>query len=153
MSGELEVRGRNLMVGYLDDASATRAVVDDDGWFRTGDVGLIDDAGYVSITDRIKNMFTVGGFNVYPAEVENALARLDGVHEVAVLGIADERLGAVGRAYVVRAPGATRPGLEGASSPSQYRFRTRGDGGSETRRRSRSLATARHSMGTPATCS
>lgn len=112
LSGELELRGRNLMVGYLDDEEATRAVVDEDGWFRTGDVGVLDDAGYVSITDRIKNMFTVGGFNVYPAEVENALARLDGVREAAVVGVADDRLGSVGRAYVVRAAGASDLGAE-----------------------------------------
>lgn len=109
LPGEIELRGPNLMVGYLDDPAATSEVVDCDGWFRTGDVGTIDDDGYVSITDRIKNMYTVGGFNVYPAEVENALARLEGIRESAVVGVPDERLGSVGRAYVVRPPGADRP--------------------------------------------
>jgi acyl-CoA synthetase (AMP-forming)/AMP-acid ligase II len=104
--GEIELRGPNLMVGYLDDPRATAAAVDPDGWFRTGDIGSVDDAGYLSITDRIKNMFTVGGFNVYPAEVERVLTRLEGVVECAVIGVPDDRLGAVSRAFVVRAPGS-----------------------------------------------
>jgi acyl-CoA synthetase (AMP-forming)/AMP-acid ligase II len=93
------------MLGYLDDPAATRAAVDADGWLHTGDVGRLDDGGYLTITDRLKDMYICGGFNVYPAEVEQALARLDGVAESAVIGVSDARLGEVGRAYVVTRPG------------------------------------------------
>jgi len=104
-TGEILLRGPNLMLGYLDDAEATRAAVDADGWLHTGDVGRLDPAGYLTITDRLKDMYICGGFNVYPAEVEQVLARLDGVAESAVIGVADARLGEVGRAYVVPRPG------------------------------------------------
>jgi acyl-CoA synthetase (AMP-forming)/AMP-acid ligase II len=103
--GELQVRGPNVMLGYLDDPDATAAAIDLDGWFHTGDVGVIDDAGNLRITDRLKDMYICGGFNVYPAEIEQALARLDGVAESAVIGVADGRLGEVGKAYVVLQPG------------------------------------------------
>jgi acyl-CoA synthetase (AMP-forming)/AMP-acid ligase II len=73
---------------------------------HTGDIGTVDDAGNLRITDRLKDMYICGGFNVYPAEVEQALARLEGVADVAVIGIPDERLGEVGRAFVVRRPGS-----------------------------------------------
>ena len=72
-----------------------------DGWLHTGDVGRVDDAGNLTITDRLKDMYICGGFNVYPAEVEQVLARLDGVAESAVIGVPDERLGEVGKAFVV----------------------------------------------------
>jgi len=103
--GEILLRGPNLMLGYLDDPAATRAAVDADGWLHTGDVGRLDEGGYLTITDRLKDMYICGGFNVYPAEVEQALARLDGVAESAVIGVPDARLGEVGRAYVVTRPG------------------------------------------------
>jgi acyl-CoA synthetase (AMP-forming)/AMP-acid ligase II len=99
--GELLLRGPNVMLGYLDDPEATAAAIDEDGWLHTGDVGRLDDAGYLTITDRLKDMYISGGFNVYPAEVEQALARLDGVAEAAVIGVPDERLGEVGLALVV----------------------------------------------------
>jgi len=105
--GELLLRGDTVMLGYLDDAEATAETVDTDGWLHTGDIGKVDEAGYLKITDRLKDVFFVGGFNVYPAEVEQVLARLDGVVESAVVGVPDERLGEVGRAYVVRRDGAT----------------------------------------------
>ena len=95
------------MLGYLDDPDATRAAVDAGGWLHTGDVGALDDAGYLTITDRLKDMYICGGFNVYPAEVEQALMRLEGVNDVAVVGVPDERMGEVGKAYVVRAAGST----------------------------------------------
>src|SRR3954468_19739161 len=101
--GELLVRGDYVMLGYLDDPEATREAIDDDGWLHTGDIGSLDEQGNLRITDRIKDMYISGGFNVYPAEVEQALARLDGVADVAVVGVPDERMGEVGRAYVVRA--------------------------------------------------
>ena len=105
--GEILLRGPNVMLGYLDDPAATAAAIDSDGWLRTGDVGRLNDAGYLTITDRIKNMFTVGGFNVYPAEIEAALARMDDVVESAVIGVPDDRLGEVGAVFVVLRPGAT----------------------------------------------
>ncbi|MCW4354988.1 FadD3 family acyl-CoA ligase [Hoyosella sp. YIM 151337] len=98
--GEVLLRGPNVMLGYLDDTEATRAAVDDDGWLHTGDAGTLTTAGYLKITDRIKDMYVSGGFNVYPAEVEQCLARLKGVAESAVIGVPDKRLGEVGRAYI-----------------------------------------------------
>ncbi len=103
--GEVLLRGPNLMLGYLDDPAATRAAIDADGWLHTGDIGHLDADGYLAITDRLKDMYICGGFNVYPAEVEQVLARLDGVAESAVIGVPDERLGEVGKAYVVTRPG------------------------------------------------
>jgi len=105
--GEILLRGPNLMLGYLDDEEATRAAIDPDGWLHTGDVGHLDPRGYLTITDRLTDMYICGGFNVYPAEVEQVLARLDGVAESAVIGVPDARLGEVGRAYVVTRPGRT----------------------------------------------
>ena len=95
------------MLGYLDDPAATAEAIDADGWLHTGDVGVLDEHGNLSITDRLKDMYISGGFNVYPAEVEQALARLDGVADVAVVGVPDERMGEVGMAYVVRADGSS----------------------------------------------
>jgi acyl-CoA synthetase (AMP-forming)/AMP-acid ligase II len=100
-NGEVLLRGPNMMLGYLGDPAATTEAVDADGWLRTGDVGRLDAAGYLTITDRLKDMYICGGFNVYPAEVEQVLARLDGVAESAVVGVPDGRLGEVGKAYVV----------------------------------------------------
>jgi acyl-CoA synthetase (AMP-forming)/AMP-acid ligase II len=104
--GEVQLRGPNVMVGYLDDPAATRAAIEPDGWLHTGDIGHLDERGYLTITDRLKDMFTVGGFNVYPAEVENAIMRLDSVIDCAVVGKPDERLGEVGLAFVVTRPGS-----------------------------------------------
>ncbi len=103
--GEILLRGPNLMAGYLDDPDATSQAIDSGGWLHTGDVGHLDEAGYLTITDRLKDMYTCGGFNVYPAEVEQALARLDGVAESAVIGVPDPRLGEVGKAFVVTRAG------------------------------------------------
>jgi len=93
------------MLGYLDDPDATRTAIDEGGWLHTGDAGRLDAAGYLRITGRIKDMYICGGFNVYPAEVEQALARLDGVTESAVIGVPDPRLGEVGKAFLVTRPG------------------------------------------------
>jgi acyl-CoA synthetase (AMP-forming)/AMP-acid ligase II len=103
--GEIWIRGEYVMLGYFDDPEATAAAIDPDGWFHSGDVGRLDEHGCVKITDRIKDMFTVGGFNVYPAEVENALGGHPDVIESAVVGVDDERMGQVGRAYVDLRPG------------------------------------------------
>jgi acyl-CoA synthetase (AMP-forming)/AMP-acid ligase II len=105
-AGEVLLRGPNVMVGYLDDPAATAAAIDAEGWLHTGDIGTVDDAGNLRITDRLKDMYICGGFNVYPAEVEQVLARLDGVAEAAVIGVPDDRLGEVGRAFIVRRVGA-----------------------------------------------
>ncbi|WP_413098234.1 AMP-binding protein [Streptomyces sp. Inha503] len=98
--GEVLLRGDNVMLGYFEDEAATRAAIDADGWFRTGDVGRLDEHGCLKITDRIKDVIIVGGFNVYPAEVENTLAGHPHVAESAVVGMVDARLGAVPCAYV-----------------------------------------------------
>ena len=131
-TGEVLLRGPNVMLGYLDDPEATAAAIDSDGWLHTGDIGAVDDAGNLRITDRLKDMYICGGFNVYPAEVEQVLARLDGVADAAVIGVADERLGEVGRAFVVARPGAvldeqhviayTREHLANFKAPRSVRF-------------------------------
>nr|WP_083905114.1 AMP-binding protein [Nocardia transvalensis] len=105
-NGEVLLRGPNVMLGYLDDPVNTAKTIDADGWLHTGDVGVLDERGYLKITDRLKDMYIAGGFNVYPAEIEQALARLDGVAESAVIGVPDERMGEVGKAYIVRRAGA-----------------------------------------------
>ncbi|WP_461635134.1 AMP-binding protein [Glutamicibacter soli] len=98
--GEILVRGENVMLGYLDDPQATAKAIDADGWLHTGDMGKLNEDGYLSIVDRIKDMFTVGGFNVYPAEVENTIGSLDGVSACAVLPQPDARMGEVAHAVV-----------------------------------------------------
>jgi len=103
-AGEILLRGPNVMLGYLDDPAATKEAIDAEGWLHTGDVGRLDARGYLTITDRLKDMYICGGFNVYPAEVEQVLARLDGVAESAVIGVPDERLGEVGKAFIVARP-------------------------------------------------
>lgn len=105
-TGEVLLRGPNVMLGYLDDPAATEAAIDAEGWLHTGDIGTVDTAGNLTITDRLKDMYICGGFNVYPAEIEQVLARLDGVAEAAVIGVPDQRLGEVGKAFVVVKPGA-----------------------------------------------
>ncbi len=105
-AGEVLLRGPNVMLGYLDDPEATAAAIDTEGWLHTGDIGTVDAAGNLRITDRLKDMYICGGFNVYPAEVEQVLARLEGVADAAVIGVPDERLGEVGRAFIVRRHGS-----------------------------------------------
>ncbi|UQA94780.1 FadD3 family acyl-CoA ligase [Streptomyces halobius] len=105
-SGEVLVRGYHVMSGYFEDPAGTARAITPDGWLRTGDVGVLDEAGNLRITDRIKDMFIVGGFNAYPAEIEQLLSRHPDITDVAVIGIPDPRLGEVGRAYAVRRPGS-----------------------------------------------
>ncbi|HEU4362061.1 MAG TPA: FadD3 family acyl-CoA ligase [Mycobacterium sp.] len=100
-AGEVLVRGYNVMVGYLDDPAATAEAIDDDGWLHTGDVGTMDAAGRLRIVGRKKDMFIVGGFNAYPAEIEGFLLEHPAVAQVAVIGVPDDRLGQVGKAFVV----------------------------------------------------
>src|SRR5262245_15870720 len=106
--GEVVVRGYNVMQGYFDDPAETAAAIDADGWLHTGDVGVLDARGYLRITDRKKDMFIMGGFNCYPAEIESLLFEHPEVAQAAVIGIPDERMGEVGMAFVVPRPG-TQP--------------------------------------------
>src|SRR5436309_14565115 len=92
------------MQGYYKNPEATAQTIDADGWLHTGDIGVMDERGYVKVTDRLKDMFIVGGFNAYPAEIENTLLRHDAVAQVAVIGAPDERLGEIGVAFVVARP-------------------------------------------------
>ena len=105
-AGEVLLRGGSVMAGYLDDPEETAKVLSADGWLRTGDLGVVDGAGRLRIVGRVKDMFIVGGFNAYPAEIENALLRHPDVQQAAVIGIPDERLGEVGMAFLVLADGA-----------------------------------------------
>jgi acyl-CoA synthetase (AMP-forming)/AMP-acid ligase II len=102
--GEVLLRGPTVMSHYLDDPVATADAFDPDGWLRTGDLGVLDERGVLRIVGRSKDMFIVGGFNAYPAEIENLLVRHPAVREAAVVGVPDERLGEVGIAFVVAAP-------------------------------------------------
>ena len=104
-TGEILLRGPSVMSHYLDDPEATADTLSPEGWLRTGDLGASDQAGRLRIVGRVKDMFIVGGFNVYPAEVENALLRHPAVQQAAVIGVPDERLGEVGKAFVVLQPG------------------------------------------------
>jgi acyl-CoA synthetase (AMP-forming)/AMP-acid ligase II len=104
-SGELLVRGPNVMKGYFEDPEATAAAIDSEGWLHTGDVGAIDEAGRLRILDRLKDVVIVGGFNAYPAEIENALRQHQAVADVAIIAIPDARLGEVCGACVVLKPG------------------------------------------------
>jgi acyl-CoA synthetase (AMP-forming)/AMP-acid ligase II len=99
--GEVLVRGYGVMKGYLDDPVATAEAIDADGWLHTGDLGIFDDGGRLRIVGRKKDMYIVGGFNAYPAEIEGFLMSHPAVAQAAVIGVPDERLGQVGKAFVV----------------------------------------------------
>jgi acyl-CoA synthetase (AMP-forming)/AMP-acid ligase II len=99
--GEIQVKGYNVMAGYFEDDEATRSAMTADGWLKTGDVGVLDELGYLRITDRMKDMYVVGGFNCYPAEIERVILEHPVVDEAAVIGIPDERMGEVGKAFIV----------------------------------------------------
>ena len=104
-TGEIWVRGPNVFAGYLNDDEATRRVKTDDGWLRTGDVGVIDDDGYLFIVDRAKDLIIVSGFNVFPGEVESVINSHPDVRESTVIGTAHPHTGEAVRAYVVCEPG------------------------------------------------
>lgn len=104
--GELWCRGFNVMLGYFEDPAKTAETITPDGWLRTGDIAVMDERGYVRITDRIKDMFIVGGFNAYPAEIEATLITHPQIAQAAVVGVPDARLGEVGHAFVVARAGA-----------------------------------------------
>lgn len=99
--GEIWVKGFNVMRGYLDDDNATRETITEDGWLKTGDIGYQNEDGYLKITDRAKDMFITGGFNCYPAEIENTLLSHDAILDVAVIGAPDDRMGEVCHAHIV----------------------------------------------------
>lgn len=109
--GEVLVRGYNVMQGYLDDPVATAEAIDDDGWLHTGDLGTLDDAGRLRIVGRKKDMFIVGGFNAYPAEIEGFLLEHPAIAQAAVIGVPDERMGQVGKAFIVAKAGG--PAISG----------------------------------------
>ena len=102
LSGEIVCRGYNVMPGYFADPEATAQAIDTDGWLHTGDIGVMNERGYVTITDRLKDMFIVGGFNAYPAEIENEFMNHPAIAQVAIVGQPDERMGEVGHAFVVK---------------------------------------------------
>jgi acyl-CoA synthetase (AMP-forming)/AMP-acid ligase II len=110
--GEVVVRGYNVMQGYFEDPEQTAEAIDADGWLHTGDIAVMDDRGYLRITDRKKDMFIVGGFNAYPAEIESLLLAHPGIAQAAVVGVPDDRLGEVGVAFVVAKPDASLDGDE-----------------------------------------
>ncbi|WP_433602476.1 AMP-binding protein [Nocardia sp. CA-135953] len=103
-AGELLVRGYNVMRGYWEDPEQTAEVIDAEGWLSTGDVVAMDERGFVRVVDRKKDVVVVGGFNVYPAEVERMLGEHPSVAEIAVVGVPDVRMGEVPVAFVVPRP-------------------------------------------------
>ncbi|MGB0848752.1 MAG: AMP-binding protein [Thiolinea sp.] len=130
-AGELCVRGPQVMQGYWQRPEETAKVIDADGWFRTGDVAIINDQGYIKLVDRIKDMVLVSGFNVYPNEVEDVLAAHPKVLEAGVIGVPDTGSGEVVKAYVVKNDdslteaeliGWCKEGLTGYKCPKQYAF-------------------------------
>ena len=104
-AGEVQVRGYNVMKEYLEDPAATAEAIDTEGWLHTGDIGVLDARGYLKITDRLKDLYICGGFNCYPAEIERMMAAHPAIAAVAIIGVPDERLGEVGKAFVVPRPG------------------------------------------------
>jgi acyl-CoA synthetase (AMP-forming)/AMP-acid ligase II len=103
--GEVLARGFGVMTGYFEDPRATAEAIDAGGWLHTGDLGEVDAGGRLKIIGRKKDMFIVGGFNAYPAEIEGFLMQHPAVAQAAVIGVPDERLGQVGRAFIVLADG------------------------------------------------
>jgi long-chain acyl-CoA synthetase len=105
--GEVWVRGPNVFTGYWEDQAATNAVLDADGWLRTGDLAVVDDDGFLFLVDRAKDVVIVSGFNVFPAEVEEVIEMHPAVAEAAVVGVPHPHTGEAVMAYVVPAAGAT----------------------------------------------
>jgi len=101
-SGEICVKGPNIMTGYYQQAEETARAFTSDGYMRTGDVGIMDPRGYTKIVDRKKDMILVSGFNVFPSELENVISSCDGVLECAVIGVPDAKQGEAIKVYVVR---------------------------------------------------
>ena len=108
--GEISSRGPDCCLGYTDPA-LTASVFDDDGWYRTGDVGVLDDEGYLTITDRVSDIIIRGGENISAQEIEELMLGVDGIAEVSVVAAPDERLGERAAAIVRLRTGAPLPGL------------------------------------------
>ena len=100
-TGEIVVRGFNVMQGYFNNPEATAETIDPGGWLHTGDIGHLDEDGNLSITDRLKDMYISGGFNCYPAEIEQQLLTHPSIAQAAVVGMPDARLGEVGAAFLI----------------------------------------------------
>jgi long-chain acyl-CoA synthetase len=131
--GEIVIKGPQVMAGYWQRPDETAKVMTPDGFFKTGDIGVADARGYYRIVDRTKDMVLVSGFNVYPNEVEDVVARLDGVLECAVVGMPDEKTGEAVKLVIVRKnPALTeqqvreycRANLTGYKRPKFIEFRT-----------------------------
>ena len=130
--GEICIKGPQVMEGYWQRPKETADVMLPGGWLRTGDVGRMDEGGFVWIEDRKKDMILVSGFNVYPNEIENVVVELDGILEAAVIGIADERSGEIVKVFAVRKDESTteqdvldycRDNLTGYKRPKLVEFR------------------------------
>lgn len=109
-TGELTFRGPTVFKGYLNMPEATAAAFDDEGWFRSGDLGFIDEKDNLHLVGRVKEMFKTGGYNVYPTEIEERIKTYPGVALVAVVGIPHNVMGEVGRAYIMPMPGTELKG-------------------------------------------
>ncbi|MBO6718478.1 MAG: AMP-binding protein [Rhizobiaceae bacterium] len=105
--GEIVIRGYLVMKGYFNDPEATAKTIDAKGWLHTGDIGYFDGNGDLRIEDRLKDMYITGGFNCYPAEIERLMSAHPAIGQIAVIGVPDERMGEVGKAFVVLRPGAS----------------------------------------------
>ena len=132
-AGEIAICGPQVMAGYWQRPDETAQAMTADGWFKTGDVGVMDEAGYFRIVDRKKDMVLVSGFNVYPNEIEDVVARLEGVQECAVVGVPDDKTGEAVKLVIVRKdPALTeervraycRENLTGYKQPRVIVFRT-----------------------------
>ncbi len=105
-TGEIWVKGPNVFLGYLGEPEQTARVLTPDGWLRTGDIGTVDDDGYLYLVDRAKDLIIVSGFNVFPAEVEEVLLEHPGVAEAGVIGVPHPHTGEAVKAFVIAEPGA-----------------------------------------------
>lgn len=106
-ASEVVIRGYLVMNGYFNDPEGTAKTIDSDGWLHTGDIGYFDTNGNLRIEDRVKDLYICGGFNCYPAEIERLMSAHPSVGQIAVIGVEDERMGEVGKAFVVLRPGTT----------------------------------------------
>ena len=122
--GELWLAGPMVTPGYWNNPTATKDAYGDDGqWFKTGDIVLEDDDKYIYIIDRLKNMYISGGENVYPAEIERVLRRMDGIHECAVIGVHDDKWGEVGKGFIVTHHSMTEEEIKGYCTMNLAKFK------------------------------
>ena len=130
--GEIAIRGPQVMAGYWRQPEETARVMTADGFFKSGDIGIMDERGYTKIVDRKKDMILVSGFNVYPNEIEDVIAMMPGVLEVAAIGVPDDKSGEAVKVFIVKKdPALTadqvkafcRENLTGYKQPRQVEFR------------------------------